>query len=82
MNNGKLTGKQQRFCEEYLLDLNATQAAIRAGYSQRSAASIGDENLDKPEIMRNIFLLQIERIRRTRIRVDRVVKELEKIAFA
>ncbi|MBA9078310.1 terminase small subunit [Rufibacter quisquiliarum] len=46
----KLTDKQQRFCEEYLVDLNATQAAIRAGYSEKTAYSMGWENLRKPEI--------------------------------
>lgn len=45
-----LTPKQQRFVEEYLVDLNATQAAIRAGYSAKRADSIGHENLRKPEI--------------------------------
>ena len=46
----KLTDKQQRFCEEYLVDLNATQAAVRAGYSEKTAGAIGFENLRKPEI--------------------------------
>ena len=46
----KLTAKQQRFCDEYLIDLNATQAAIRAGYSEKTAYSIGNENLRKPEL--------------------------------
>ena len=46
----KMTAKQRRFCDEYLIDLNATQAAIRAGYSKKTAYSIGDENLNKPEI--------------------------------
>lgn len=46
----KLTDKQKRFCDEYLIDLNATQAAIRAGYSAKSAYSIGEENLRKPEL--------------------------------
>ena len=45
-----MTDKQKRFCEEYLIDCNATQAAIRAGYSQKTAYSIGIENLKKPEI--------------------------------
>jgi len=45
-----LTAKQQRFVEEYLVDLNATQAAIRAGYSAKTAGQIGEENLKKPEI--------------------------------
>lgn len=46
----KLTAKQQRFCDEYLIDLNATQAAIRAGYSKKTANRIGAENLTKPVI--------------------------------
>lgn len=50
----KLTAKQERFVQEYLIDLNATQAAIRAGYSKKCAYSIGPENLEKPEIKRAI----------------------------
>ena len=46
----KLTAKQKRFVQEYLIDLNATQAAIRAGYSRKTAGVIGDENLKKPYI--------------------------------
>ena len=46
----KMTAKQQRFCDEYLIDLNATQAAIRAGYSKKTAAVIATENLRKPNI--------------------------------
>lgn len=45
-----MTAKQQRFCDEYLIDLNATQAAIRAGYSEKTAGAIGNENLKKPKI--------------------------------
>lgn len=45
-----MTKKQKRFCDEYLIDLNATQAAIRAGYSPNSAKQIGQENLTKPDI--------------------------------
>jgi len=45
-----MTDKQKRFCDEYLIDCNATQAAIRAGYSRKTAHAIGDENLKKPEI--------------------------------
>lgn len=45
-----MTEKQKRFCDEYLVDYNATQAAVRAGYSAKSAYSIGEENLRKPEI--------------------------------
>jgi phage terminase small subunit len=46
----KLTAKQQRFCDEYLIDLNATQAAIRAGYSEKTAKQIGQENLTKLDL--------------------------------
>lgn len=46
----KLTAKQRRFCDEYLIDLNATQAAIRAGYSEKNARNIASENLAKPNI--------------------------------
>lgn len=49
-----LTAKQQRFVEEYLKDLNATQAAIRAGYSERTASETGYENLRKPQIAEEI----------------------------
>lgn len=47
-----MTPKQKRFCDEYLIDLNATQAAIRAGYSKKTAQAIGTENLKKP-LLRN-----------------------------
>ena len=46
----RMTEKQKRFCDEYLIDLNGTQAAIRAGYSQKTACSMGAENLRKPDI--------------------------------
>lgn len=46
----KMTARQQRFCDEYLIDLNATQAAIRAGYSKKTARVIGQENLTKPAV--------------------------------
>lgn len=49
-----MTKKQKLFCDEYLIDLNATQAAIRAGYSEKTAYSIGNENLTKPEIKKYI----------------------------
>lgn len=50
----KLTAKQKRFVQEYLIDLNATQAAIRAGYSKNSARQVGTENLSKPSIKQAI----------------------------
>lgn len=54
----KLTDKQKRFCEEYIVDCNATQAAIRAGYSELSARQMGTENLSKPSIKEYIGELQ------------------------
>jgi len=56
----KLTAKQQKFCREYLVDLNATQAAIRAGYSEKTAYAIGSENLKKPEIVEALIELREE----------------------
>lgn len=76
-----MTDKQKRFCEEYMIDLNATQAAIRAGYSPKTAYSIGEENLKKPDIQNRIAQLQAEQSRRTGVSADRVVRELAKIAF-
>lgn len=76
-----MTKKQQRFIEEYLIDLNATRAAIRAGYSPDTAKSIGSENLTKPDICTAIEKAQAERSRRTGINQDRVVQELAKVAF-
>lgn len=62
----KLTEKQKRFCEEYLIDLNATQAAIRAGYSRKTAGQIGDENLKKLEIQKYLSGL-MEKKQKSRI---------------
>lgn len=77
----KLTKKQQLFVDEYLIDLNATQAAIRAGYSVDTAREIGCENLTKPNIQEAIAKVMAERSKRTGINQDRVVLELAKIAF-
>lgn len=74
----KLTAKQKRFIEEYLYDLNATQAAIRAGYSPDTAGQIGNENLKKLEIKSSIDKAIAERSRRTGINTDRVLRELGK----
>ena len=76
-----MTQKQKRFIEEYLIDLNATQAAIRAGYSPDTAKSIGSENLTKPDIQARIARAMAKRSRRTGVNADRVVMELAKIAF-
>jgi len=77
----KLNKKQQLFVDEYLIDLNATQAAIRAGYSVNSARDIGCENLTKPNIQEAIAKAMAERSKRTGVNQDRVVLELAKMAF-
>lgn len=76
-----MTKKQKKFVEEYLIDLNATQAAIRAGYSPDTAGSIGSENLKKPEIRVRIEKAMAERSKRTGINQDRIIEELAKIAL-
>lgn len=76
-----MTKKQKRFCEEYLIDLNATQAAIRAGYSPESARQSGADNMKNPYIRAHIDKSMAERSRRTGVNADRVVMELAKIAF-
>lgn len=73
-----MTDKQARFCEEYMIDLNATQAAIRAGYSPKTA------NEQAARLLANvnrIAQLQAEQSRRTGVSADRVVRELAKVAF-
>ena len=77
----KLTERQKRFCDEYLIDLNATQAAIRAGYSKKTAKVIGSENLTKPDIAARIEKRRAAQIKRTEITADRVLLELARIAF-
>jgi len=77
----KLTKKQKSFVDEYLIDLNATQASIRAGYSSKCAKEIGAENLSKPNIAEAVAKALAERSKRTGINQDRVVQELAKIAF-
>ncbi len=78
----KLTEKQKRFCQEYLIDLNATQAAIRSGYSKKTARKIGQENLTKPVIQKKIKEAIEERKERTEITQDKVIYELALIAFS
>lgn len=78
----KLTKKQKKFCDEYLIDLNATQAAIRAGYSKKTARFIGAENLTKPYIQEYIQQRMNAREKRTEITQDMVLRELAKIAFS
>ena len=75
-----LNPKQRRFVEEYLIDLNATQAAIRAGYSEKTAYSIGCENLIKPEIAEAIAAAVQARTEQIEITTDMILEGLKKEA--
>ena len=77
----KLTDKQEKFCYEYVLHLNASKAAINAGYSEKTAYSIGGENLKKPEIQARIRYMQDNLAETAQLSALRVLKEHEKIAF-
>ncbi|MAT38164.1 MAG: terminase small subunit [Ectothiorhodospiraceae bacterium] len=81
-NTIKLTRKQDLFCQQYIIDLNATQAAMRAGYSKSTARQTGYENLTKPYIQKRIHELMEARERRVRISADLVVRELMLVAFS
>ena len=74
-----MTDKQARFCEEYMIDLNATQAAIRAGYSPKTANEQAARLLANVSIQNRIAQLQAEQSRRTGVSADRVVRELSLI---
>lgn len=77
-----LTAKQERFVSEYLIDLNATQAAIRAGYSEKGANRQGSALLSNIDVQAKIQEAKAKRDKRTGITQDRVVAELAKIGFA
>ena len=77
----KINEKQKRFADEYLIDLNATQAAIRAGYSPKTAYRIGAELLQKTSVQEYLQKRMNDRTKRTEITQDRVLQELAHIAF-
>lgn len=74
-----LTKKQRLFVDEYLIDLNATQAAIRAGYSTRRATEIGYQLLQRPEVAQAIQAAMAERSKRTEVEADYVIRRLREI---
>jgi phage terminase small subunit len=76
-----MTDKQKKFVEEYLIDLNATQAAIRAGYSPNRASEQAHQLLQKTTVQKAIANAMAKRSKRTGVTQDRVVRELAKIAF-
>ncbi|HCR2156153.1 TPA: terminase small subunit [Enterobacter asburiae] len=75
----KLTDKQELFAREYLKDLNATQAAIRAGYSEKTAKQVGYENLTKPHVLELVAELKAQRIEQTGIDAAYVLRRLTEI---
>lgn len=75
----RMTAKQQRFCDEYLIDLNATQAAIRAGYSEKTAKQIGQENLTKPDLKEYIEARMAEKESQLIADQDEVLKYLTSV---
>lgn len=77
-----LTDKQRVFCEEYVIDWNSTRAAIKAGYSEKTAYSIGSENLRKPEIQAYISEIQKDLAKLAGVSALRNMKELAKIAYS
>lgn len=77
-----LSPKQAKFVSEYLVDLNATQAAVRAGYSGKTAYSQGQRLLKHVEVAASVSKAQASRAERTEITADRVLAELAKIGFA
>ncbi|MQM38768.1 hypothetical protein KBTX_02787 [wastewater metagenome] len=77
----KITDKQEAFAREYLTDLNATQAAIRAGYSAKTASQTGHELLGKPAVAEHIAELKAERERRLEVNADTVVRELARVGL-
>jgi len=79
--NEEVTEKQKRFCEEYLIDLNGTQAAIRAGYSTTSAHSTASEILSYPNIQDYLSQRQKELQEATGVTQKRILEEYAKIAF-
>ena len=78
----KLTPKQQRFVQEYLVDYNATQAAIRAGYSAKAARAIGAENLTKPDIAAEVQRLGGKTAAKLEITRESIMQELAAVGFA
>ena len=78
----RLTDKQRKFCDEYLIDLNATQAAIRAGYTEKYANTNASKLLQNTTISQYIGERQKELSRKTEITQERVIRELALIAFS
>ncbi|MGD9599913.1 MAG: terminase small subunit [Steroidobacteraceae bacterium] len=77
-----LNDKQRAFCAEYIVDLNGTAAAKRAGYSEKTARAIAQELLVRPQVVAKVQALMDERANRTQVTADRVITEVARLAFA
>lgn len=77
--SSKLTDKQEAFCREYIIDLNATQAAIRARYSEKTAKEIGSENLSKPNVQARLQELMSDRQDSLKVSAEYVLRRLKEI---
>ena len=77
-----LTEKQERFCQDYIVDLNATQGAIRAGYSKRTAYSQGQRLLKNVEAKVRIEQLKASRNQKVELKAEQILSEVQKVAFA
>lgn len=82
MSESVMTGKQKRFCEEYVIDYNATRAALAAGYSENSAKQIGSENLTKLDIQSYISEIQKDLSKLSGVTALRNILELKKLAYS
>ena len=82
MNHKKLRPKQKKFVQEYLVDLNATQAAIRAGYAPKRADVIGYENLRKPVIQKELQRYQSALVEKVGVTIEKLITAYKQIAFA
>jgi len=82
MSENKLSDKQKRFCDHYLISFNATQSAIKAGYSKKTAHSIGSENLIKPEIQKYLQSKKEKIAKKLEISQERTMLEMARISFS
>ena len=78
----QLSRKMERFCNEFIIDMSVTGAAVRAGYSEKTAAQQGSRLLRKPEVAALVRRLHKEKLDRVDLRAENVIKELATIAFS
>lgn len=82
LEGGRLTAKQERFCREYLLDFNATQAYIRAGYAPKSADTCAARLLGNARVQRYLSKLKADAVKRAEVSLDAVIAQVARLAFS